>query len=126
MHRIVMNVIKTCPEMTFRPDFTIEAPKPYLATSLSVFTVPVERRSSVKLPKRLAQSFDALTPLQCMIMIWQNAPSVNLGRIFLASVQHVCFAFGHPLGAFPNDRSMFVTGCANQILLRNSQTPMRR
>ena len=78
MDRIVVYVIHGCPEVAFRSNRPLEAVMPDLSPSLLLLPIPGEGRASVKLPQLLTEYLDVLRFEKYVVMIWQDAPGIDL------------------------------------------------
>jgi hypothetical protein len=77
MHRVMVNVIHCCPKMTFRPDGTLKAVMPHLATPTVVFGVPSKRGASMETAQAQTQISNLIGFYENMVMVRQNTPCIK-------------------------------------------------
>ena len=87
--RIVVNVIKSSPEMSFRFHRSFKAVVPDFATPLIIRTVPFKRRAAMKLTKFLSQFPNTLGFYENVVMVRKYAPRVYARTELFANLKNV-------------------------------------
>src|SRR5438477_12288375 len=95
MYRVVMDIVQGGPEVSRRFQWPLETVIPNFASASCVLTIPIMRRTAMKLTELPAQLSDRSSSCEHMVVIWQYAPSMRAERMLRASSQDFVFRLGH-------------------------------